>query len=252
MKALSSILLLVLFFISSSSISKKDLPVWNPKQGALVDKSKEGEAKFLEDQKKCEELYKIGYDNLSNAQKEFYENCDELEQGYWSILGVGCSWYCGGGEDTLSASSFLKSNYKNINYLPKNAHDLSYETAWVEGVEGYGISESLIYHFPPHNPRITQIKIVNGYVKSEKAWRENSRVKQLKFYIDGVPTALLNLEDNRNEQLFEVEPIGNNDRNNLSKKPWWTMKFEIVEVYKGEKYEDTAITEIYFDGIDVH
>ena len=39
------------------------------------------------------------------------------------------------------------------------------------------------------------------------------------------------------------------------------MKFEIVDVYKGDKYDDTAITEIYddtaiteiyFDGIDVH
>jgi hypothetical protein len=25
-----------------------------------------------------------------------------------------------------------------------------------------------------------------------------------------------------------------------------------LEVYKGDKYDDTAITEIYFDGIDVH
>ena len=30
------------------------------------------------------------------------------------------------------------------------------------------------------------------------------------------------------------------------------MKFEIVEVYKGEKYDDTALSEIYFDGMDVH
>jgi len=38
----------------------------------------------------------------------------------------------------------------------------------------------------------------------------------------------------------------------MSRMPWWTMKFEIIEVYKGTKYDDTAITEIYFDGIDVH
>jgi len=30
------------------------------------------------------------------------------------------------------------------------------------------------------------------------------------------------------------------------------IKFEILEVYEGDKYKDTAITEIYFDGIDVH
>ena len=30
------------------------------------------------------------------------------------------------------------------------------------------------------------------------------------------------------------------------------MKFEIFEVYQGDKYDDVAISEIYFDGTDVH
>lgn len=34
--------------------------------------------------------------------------------------------------------------------------------------------------------------------------------------------------------------------------PDWTVKFEIVEVYKGTKYNDTVISEIFFDGTDVH
>lgn len=235
-----------------SFLSIKDLPIWTPEQGYLVDKSKEGEAKFIENQKKYFAMIERGYEKLSDTEKEFYDNFDESIEGYWDILGMGCSWYCGAGGDTVSATSHLKSNHKTIDYLPRNAYDLNYETAWVEGVKGDGIGESLTYSFPPNHPRITEIKIVNGYVKSEKAWRENSRVKQLKLYIDGVPTALLNLEDTRNEQSFTVEPIGNSDRENLKDKPWWTLKFEITEVYKGEKYEDTAITEIYFDGIDVH
>lgn len=32
----------------------------------------------------------------------------------------------------------------------------------------------------------------------------------------------------------------------------WRLRFEIMEVYKGEKYDNTVITELYFDGIDVH
>ena len=253
MKYLITLFVLSLFSFSQKTV--KDLPIWTAKQGYLVDKSLEEEKIFLANQKKCKQLYNKDYANLSDTEKKAYNNCNEseIEGSYWSILGYGdCSWYCGADGDTLSASSFLKSNYKTINYLPQNAHDLSYETAWVEGVEGYGIGESLTYSFPPRHPRITEIKIINGYVKSEKVWRENSRVKQLKLYINGVPTALLNLEDNRNQQSFTVKPIGNSDRNNLKEKPWWTLKFEITEVYKGEKYEDTAITEIYFDGIDVH
>jgi hypothetical protein len=113
----------------------------------------------------------------------------------------------------------------------------------------------LIYSFPPENPRITTIIVVNGYVKTKKTWDENSRVKTLKMYINDKPYAILDLVDSRQEQQFTVDPIGNDDRDNwyqLKNSPPWTMKFEIVDVYKGEKYDDTAITEIYFDGIDVH
>ncbi|MCR5456138.1 MAG: hypothetical protein K6F33_14235, partial [Bacteroidales bacterium] len=42
---------------------------------------------------------------------------------------------------------------------------------------------------------------------------------------------------------FEVEP--------LTDTKVWTMRFEIVDVYKGDKWDDTAISEIYFDGLDV-
>jgi hypothetical protein len=31
-----------------------------------------------------------------------------------------------------------------------------------------------------------------------------------------------------------------------------TLKFEILEVYPGTRHKDTVISEIYFDGIDVH
>jgi hypothetical protein len=69
------------------------------------------------------------------------------------------------------------------------------------------------------------------------------------------PYAILHLEDRISRQFFKVEPIGNGnrtDRKVLMLRPGWTLKFEVLEVYKGLKYDDLAITEIYFDGIDVH
>lgn len=225
MKQLIFILILITFL---TSFGQNTLEM-HPELGLLVDKSEEGEKEFL------------------RSYSEEYET-------YWDILGVGCSWYCGGGLDTLSASSELKSS-NEVTYSSNNIHDLNYKTAWIEGVPGYGIGEYVTYHIPPQNPRITEIIIVNGYVKSEKTWKENSRVKKLKMYIDDKLFAILNLEDTRKEQHFKFEPLGYSDRENwdeLIKKPWWTIKFEILEVYQGDKYEDTAITEIYFNGIDVH
>ncbi|TAD92078.1 MAG: hypothetical protein EAY75_03350 [Bacteroidetes bacterium] len=230
-----------------------------PTLGPLVDKSAAGELAFLKYRNTCAQVYQRvsnqdDYENLSDANKKRYNDWVSSTSSYWDVFAGGCTWYCGGGLDTISASSALQA-YRGINYLPKNIHDRNYKTAWIEGAPGYGIGEYITYHFPPHNPRITEIKIVNGYVKSPLAWRNNSRVKKLKMYVDGKPFAILNLADSRQEQYFKFEPIGYGDREDLEQlraNPWWSIRFEILAVYKGNKYDDTAITEIYFDGIDVH
>ena len=192
-------------------------------------------------------------DKLTSEEEALLEKYDEVFEDIWDILGGGCSWYCGGGSKEVTASSYLKSQSSN-NYEPKNAHDLNYKSAWVEGVPGYGKGEYLMYTFEGKSPRITEIIVVNGYVKSEAAYRNNSRVKKLKVYLNDKPYAILNLEDKIANQGFRVEPIGYSDREDwdaLETKPDWTLKFEILEVYNGLKYDDVAISEIYFDGLDV-
>jgi hypothetical protein len=134
-----------------------------------------------------------------------------------------------------------------VNYKVDNIHDLNYRTVWSEGVVGYGIGEYVEYHFKAESPRITQIQIANGYVKSNKAWLENSRVKALKMYVNGKPYAILDLKDSRALQQFNVPVLG---RNNGKKD--WVLRFEIADVYKGDKYDDVVISELFFDGVDVH
>jgi hypothetical protein len=180
---------------------------------------------------------------LSPKEKVAFETCgifDDLYAGF-------CSWYCGGEVLSIKASSCLKPTSK-FNYEAKNAHDFNHESVWVEGAKGQGIGEYLVYEFAGACPRITTVKILNGHVKSEKAWRENSRVKKLRMYYKNEPYAILELEDSRTEQDFEVGVLGPHDGN----APKWTLKFEILEVYPGSKYQDTVISELWFDGIDVH
>lgn len=92
-------------------------------------------------------------------------------------------------------------------------------------------------------------------MKSQTAWANNSRVKKLKMYVNNKPYAILNLKDERALQTFKVDPLGSANREDfqaLQRKPDWTLKFEIMEVYKGLKYDDVVIAELYFDGLDVH
>ncbi|MCF8415167.1 MAG: hypothetical protein K9G40_02900 [Crocinitomicaceae bacterium] len=249
---------IVFFFLFQIVVFGQDLPILTPNLGYLVNKSPEGEKKFHEDMLKCPDLWEkvdggeMDTSKLNADERIVFRNiCMEETEDYWEILGGGCSWYCGGGLDSTFASSELVGG----KYSANNIHDLNYKTAWVEGVAGQGIGEKITYDFPPENPRITKIIIVNGYVKSPKAWTENSRVKKLKMYVNGKPFALLELANSKQEQSFSFTPLGVADRKDYDKLrilPRWTITFEIMEVYPGSKYEDTAITEIYFDGIDVH
>jgi len=181
----------------------------------------------------------------ASEQKELnmlLEKYGEVVENAWDIIDGGCSWYCGGGNYKIKASSSLGDSYK-----VEFANDLSYKTAWVEGKKDEGIGEYLEYYFKNDSPRITEIIISNGYMKSEETWKNNNRVKKIKLYVNGVPLGVLNLKDSRTDQHFSVGTLGHN-KNGTD----LILKFEILEVYKGSKYNDTAITEIYFDGIDVH
>lgn len=253
MKSISFIISLL--FSLSFNIFSQNVPIVEPYRVVPLDFEK---AKIQWDLKE-ESLAKmseneIKHEDLTKEERIALQTYSEVYASIWDIVGAGCSWYCGGGVKEISASSYLKSQGKN-SYDPSNAHDLDYETAWVEGVDGYGIGEKLLYTFQATNPRITDIIIVNGYVKSKSAYQNNSRVKKLKVYKDEIPVATLNLKDTIAEQWFAFEAIGVTDRSDyeaLEKQPDWSLTFEIVEVYEGDKYDDTVLSEIYFNGIDVH
>lgn len=232
----------LLSFLVFSAQLVAETPVLQPSKVKQIDFEKR--SKIFDSALKKIQLGNGESDNLTQEENEIY---DETKSSYWEIIGEACSWYCAGGPNTVTGSSQLKTQGK-INYKASNAHDLNYKNVWVEGVPGYGIGEYLTYKFKGGSPRVTTIIVVNGYVKSAKAYKENSRVKKLKVYKDNKPIAILELQDIIGEQRFDIGVLGNNKEGT----PDWTLKFEIMEVYKGDKYDDTAISEIYFNGLDVH
>jgi hypothetical protein len=189
--------------------------------------------------------YQTAKQHLTPQQIDLVEHEDEyLKSDYLDVSEVGCSWYCGGGPDSIFATSVLAPSAQ-LNYVANNIHDFSLRTAWVEGKPDEGIGERITFQFPKGGPPVTTVKIYNGYMKSEKVWAENARVHHLRLYIDGKPYAMLDVQDTKALQSFD---IGTHSGQNAP----LLLTFEIVSVHPGAKYMDTAISELEFDGTGVH
>jgi hypothetical protein len=151
------------------------------------------------------------------------------------------------GDGRLAAVSSTLAPKGNISYEKENLIDGNLGTAWVEGAVGYGIGEAIIFrNVSPHDDSTLYLQINTGIVKTLKAWRENSRVKGFNLYFNRILQGYLALEDTRDTQLFKVPvPAGYS----VKGRPWIAInevKFEIADVYKGEKYDDTAVTRLDF------
>ncbi|GGZ93304.1 NADase-type glycan-binding domain-containing protein [Algibacter mikhailovii] len=182
-----------------------------------------------------------------------YEDYEAPDKPIGEIIFLkGCSWYCGGSVKSIKASSELKEN-TGINYLPKNAHDFDKNTAWVEGKTDFGIGEFIVFYFDFSEMEgyigglgINRIILANGYKKNKLTWENNSRIKQLKVYLNEKVYAILNLLDSFEIQTIDIREI----KFPVNKET--KLKFEITQVYEGKKYKDTAISLLMFDGIGVH
>lgn len=196
-----------------------------PKIGRTPDFSEAGQKGF----EKFIELVEREIENDSDRKTlDSLGNIFDFTDDIWDVVTSGCSWYCGGGPYKVVSSSALKQQGENT-YSAENANDLSLKNAWVEGVKGQGIGEYLEYFFKNNSPRLHTILIYNGLVKSENAWKSNSRVKTLKLMVNGEDFAILNLADSKAEQSFNIGLLGHRpDGKDL------ILKFEILDVYPGE------------------
>lgn len=178
----------------------------------------------------------------SVIDEEIKKYLDSIESGYGPLTeGPGCSWYCGGGPYKITATDSLKK------YGPDNIHDFNLLTAWVPETDKGVIGSKINFFFEPKGPRVTNIIIYNGYHKNHKLWKKNARAKKLKLYINNKPVAILKLSDVMGGQSFKIKPV----KSDIAGKDL-VITLEVMEVYKGTTYDDLAISEINFDGLDVH
>lgn len=169
---------------------------------------------------------------IPSEKDKFPDDYEGPEAGTWLLSGVMDNSF-----NEINVSSTLTPQGKN-SYEAVNLSDDNPQTAWVEGKkDDYGINETL--ELIGGGIRIT---IYNGYQRDYNSFYNNSRVKTFKVYFDNEPIGLVELFDSPGAQLIDLEKL---DPNNISPE---IIKLEIIEVYEGKKWDDTAISEIFYVG----
>ena len=146
-------------------------------------------------------------------------------------------------------------------YSMGNIGDDDPATTWVEGVDGYGVGEVLIV---PCLDLTHPVKIWSGYGKSADSFINNSRPKQVRLIIiqaevEGetqygtiyknlrmVSQTLVELNDVNDYQSLKTPYYKASSYEFEPEKRDYTyfLGLEILNVYKGNKWDDTCISEI--------
>jgi hypothetical protein len=151
-------------------------------------------------------------------------------------IGASCSLGCALGWE-IESSSHHKQQNANV-YDAGNLEDGIDKTAWVEGETITFIfpEDFTRYHVSDEGVSFWGLRILNGYQKNEKVWKANSRVKKILIKHNSDPKYTVTLQDNMDiqEVHFKYFLIKPGDR----------VQVVILEVYPGEKYQDTALSEL--------
>lgn len=185
-----------------------------------------------------------GMEAISDSEGELY--------GFEADLTSGCSVWCAvrNYKAEANATSQLAPQGKQT-YYASNILDHNRNTAWVEGATGDGIGEriSIVKSYDVDAGGVVtdddvvffyELCIVNGLARNEKVWKENGRVKSLKFYFNDEYMGTIELEDTMKPQYISLSGLNLGTCNGVNN----TFVFEIEDVYPGEKYQDTGITGI--------
>lgn len=176
------------------------------------------------------------------------------------------------------SSTLIENGKIDDFYERKKMFDKDISTSWVEGAAGDGIGEyflstisnineygiSTSFNYRRKRKINIHLNLINGYCKNESLFKKNNRVKKAKItiydiplnagvdtmFVDGEPIIILNdiieLDDSMDSQEFIFETRLANTNSYCT--PVVLLKFEILDIYKGSDYDDTAIAEVELFG----
>lgn len=165
----------------------------------------------------------------ASPQTQLNDNASSSQEKAVLVYNDSCySW------ERITASSTLAPEGR-LSYDPPLIVDGDENTAWVEGRSDAGINEWVRLE-SRQSRTVSRIEIKNGYAASEKLFYANNRPSRLKIEFSDGSMVLADIQD------------GYGSKNTVQlNQPVTTsfIKVTILDVYHGQKYDDTCIAEIW-------
>ena len=135
---------------------------------------------------------------------------------------------------TITNASSILNDGKNISYSHSNVLDGKTSTVWSEGVSGDGIGEWIEISTGGDIDKVNNIAISNGFTKSTDLYYKNNRVKRANLEFSDGTNKIVEFKDGiLDEQVID---IGGKETSYII--------LTILDVYRGNKYQDTCISTI--------
>lgn len=172
----------------------------------------------------------IVYINLSDYSSSIpeVEETKDVEEFIPSTASVSMAAVTG-----VSATSYMVEEQYGYNHGPSNAIDGDLATAWVEDTDGQGKGESITLQLDGIY-KVSGFVINAGYQKNEDIYLKNSRPYSLLVTFSDGSSQEVYLEDTNSAQNVPFDFSTDTS----------SVTFTLQSVYAGNKYEDTAISEI--------
>lgn len=136
---------------------------------------------------------------------------------------------------SVTASSYLSEPNLNLYHTPERTVDGSLSTAWVEGIDGSGVGESISFTFD-QTYLVSGMHINAGYQKSEELYWMNARPASLTLtFSDGTQQTVLLRDVNAGQDITFDAPVETQ-----------SIRLTIASLYEGTTYADTVISEVSF------
>ena len=132
------------------------------------------------------------------------------------------------------------------NFESKNILDGNMKTCWVSSADGKNEDIEIVIDLEEAEginvAVISDIYFFNGDRKNYQVWKDYSRIKKVTMTVNDLPYGEVKFEDTYKQQSIDLDKF-KIDRTRRSR-----IRFRIVDTYKGNKFNQVAVSDIQLVG----